>query len=158
MEEEQEQLSDLVGYHNAEQLTALNITKKSHVKKLLKQAKKQREKLGLPEHTEDDLKSNDDLEQISEEDSSTRPDGVPADAVNIMEDIERREAERKAQLEKVEGAQEPAEPDQGSRTCEDSSEYTARQEAVEEKSHQATGLHAEAERMRTVREHYVSSA
>jgi hypothetical protein len=41
------------GYHTADQLASLNITKPSHVKKLLKQAKKQRGKLGLPELDED---------------------------------------------------------------------------------------------------------
>jgi hypothetical protein len=130
MEEEQELLSDLVGYHDAEQLTGLNITKKSHVKKLLKQAQKQREKLGLPERTEEDMMQDE------------RPNGVPVDAVNIMEDIKRREAEAQAQ-EHV---------DRPTNTCEDSTDYVALQEQLEETMHRATALHAEAERMRTVRE------
>lgn len=129
MEEEQELLSDLAGYHDAEQLTALNITKKSHVKKLLKQARKQREKLGLPERAEEDTMQD------------GRPDGVPADAVNIMEDIQRREAEKKAQ----ENADIPA------NACKDSTDYVTRQEKLEEATHRATALHVEAERIRAVR-------
>lgn len=162
MEEEQELLSDLAEYHDAEQLAVLNITKTSHVKKLLKQAKKQREKLGLPEHVEEDTNQTQDQKELPRKED-TRPEGVPEDAVNIMEDIQRREAERKAQeaqvedtysQRKTEEAEEQAVSDQDAGSCEESSDYAARVEAVEEVTHRATALHVAAKSMSTVRESY----
>ena len=159
MEEEQELLSDLAGYHDAGQLSALNITKASHVKKLLKQAKKQREKLGLPERVDEDMTQKNGQEQVSEEIDS-RPDNVPADAVNIMEDIQRRLAEAEAQQKQADDTDRQSDkgeqseqtgPDDHEKTCNESSDYAARQQELEEKTHRSTMLFVEAERMRTVR-------
>eukprot|EP01043_Picozoa_sp_COSAG02_P028054 COSAG02_NODE_1683_length_11339_cov_976.310409_6_plen_203_part_00 len=162
MEEEQELLSDLAEYHDAEQLAVLNITKKSHVKKLLKQAKKQREKLGLPERVKEDTRETLDQKELPRTED-TRSEGVPEGAVNIMEDIQRREAERKAQevqvedtysQHKTEEEEEQVGSDQDAGSCEESSDYAARVEAVEEVTHRATKLHAAAKSMSTVRECY----
>lgn len=159
MEEEQELLSDLAGYHDAEQLSALNITKASHVKKLLKQAKKQREKLGLPERAEEDTQQNQGQQQVAEE-AGSRPDNVPSDAVNIIEDIQRRQAEAEAQQKQTddtdrqsdsgEKQSEQTGPDDHEKTCKESSDYAQRQQELEEKTHRSTALFVEAERMRTV--------
>ena len=75
-------------YTTAEQLAGLNITKESHVKKILKQAKKQRGLLGLPEPDSTDSPPPSPLREAmaevhahegAEGGSEARPDGVPAE-------------------------------------------------------------------------------